>query len=331
MMKTAVIGCGAMGTLFAARLSARSSVSIIGSWKEQLHALKHSGLALTDTSGLQTHYVLPVQEYATAEGPFEIALILVKGWQTVRAAETAKKVLAPDGLALTLQNGLGNYETLANILGEHQAAMGVTSEGAMVIGPGQTQHTGIGVTHFGRTKATEDRLEKVATLFQNSGFETRHTHNLDGLVWGKLAVNAGINPLTALMQVRNGFLAKDDIAQDLMCRAAEETATVAERQGIRMPYKSASERIIKVAIATAANRSSMAQDIARGAPTEIDSINGMVVQIGAIHGVQVPVNRALLKLVKCQIINGDWRIEIDTLADGLRQQFQYLSNRGDAS
>lgn len=327
----AVIGTGAMGSLFAGQLSSNAAVTIVGSWQKQMSAIEEAGLVLIDMEGNQTNHALAVGGYDSVEGPYQYVIILVKGWQTEHAAKTAREILASNGLALTLQNGLGHHGILADLVGESHSALGVTSEGAMIAGPGRIQHTGIGVTHLGTTPATEERLTKMASLLRRSGFETRLAADLDGLVWGKLAVNSGINPLTALLQVRNGFLSTDEIARSMMCRAAEETAALAKVQGIRLPYVSASERITAVAKATAANRSSMAQDIARGAPTEIESINGMVVQIASELGLEVTVNRVLYQLVKDQIATGDWRSEIGKLPGGIRDQFMYLANLGNHS
>jgi 2-dehydropantoate 2-reductase len=334
MTDIVILGSGAMGSLFAARLSAHNNVTLVGNWKEQLRSIADSGLLLADTSGEQTTFNFAAKEYDLADGTHQLALILVKGWQTKHAAMTARRLLSPDGLALTLQNGLGHYETLVEFVGEFHSAMGVTSEGAMIVEPGFTQHTGHGITSLGATEFTKERLLKAAVLFQEAGFATQLLEDLDGLVWGKLVVNSGINPLTALLQVRNGFLVENEIARNLMCLAAEETAAVAESQGIQLPYKSASDRIVEVAKSTASNRSSMAQDIARSAPTEIDSINGKIVQIAKIHNVQVPINQALLLLVKSQIAAGAggdtdiWRSEIIHLPIELRNQFEYLAHFG---
>jgi len=317
MTDIVILGSGAMGTLFAARLSAQNNVALVGSWNQQLGSIGESGLILSDASGEQATYSFPVQEYNQAKGTYHLALILVKGWQTKRAVNIARKLLAPDGVVLTLQNGLGHFETLVEIVGEYHAAMGVTSEGAMILKPGFTQHTGIGVTSLGATPITEERLRKVTSLFREAGFATQLVEDLDGLVWGKLVVNSGINPLTALLQVRNGFLVENAVARNIMCLAAEETAAVAESQGIQLPYSSASDQVVDVARSTASNRSSMAQDIARSAPTEIDSINGAIVQIATKQRISVPVNEALLLMVKSQIATsggtGTWRNNIKAL------------------
>jgi len=251
MTDIVILGSGAMGTLFAARLSAKNNVALVGSWSQQLGSIGESGLILSDTSGEQATYRFPVQEYNQAKGTYQLALILVKGWQTKRTVNIARKLLAPDGVVLTLQNGLGPFETLVEIVGEYHAAMGVTSEGAMIVKPGFTQHTGIGLTSLGATPITEERLGKIAILFREAGFATQLVEDLDGLVWGKLVVNSGINPLTALLQVRNGFLVENAVARNIMCLAAEETAAVAESQGIQLPYSSASDQVVDVATSTA--------------------------------------------------------------------------------
>lgn len=329
-MRIAVIGSGAMGTMFAARLSKAASVSLFGTWKEQLSTIEEYGLVLTDHSGGENKYELAVGDYSSNEGSYHVALILVKGSQTERAAAAAKNILSQDGLALTLQNGLGHVEILEASVGPDRSALGITSEGAMIMGLGRTHHSGAGVTYVGTTPSTEERLSQIAAVFRNSGFETHLSQDLDGLVWGKLVVNAGINPLTALLQVRNGFLTTDKVVQDLMCRAAEETRAVAEAKGIKLPYESASTRIVEVAIATAENRSSMAQDIARGAPTEIDSINGQIVRNADHLNVDVPVNRALLHLIKHQISTGDWRSAISSLSGEIKGHFEYLALIGNS-
>jgi 2-dehydropantoate 2-reductase len=324
-MKIAVLGTGAMGSLFAARLSALSDTTMVGTWKEQLAEIEEHGLRFIDPDGHESKHLISVADIATAKGPYHLSIILVKGWQIRGIIDYVKNIVAEDGLALTLQNGLGHYELLKDGLGESRSSIGVTSEGAMILKPGLVRYTGAGITHIGTTPATKERLGKVTDLFRRSGIETRLTQDLDGLVWGKLAVNAGINPLTALLQVRNGFLAEDKVAREIMCLAAEETATVASALGIELPYESASERVIDVAKATAANRSSMAQDIARGMPTEIETINGRIVELALEHDISVPTNLALYRLLKSVIEGQDWRNQIITLPADLQERFDYLS------
>jgi 2-dehydropantoate 2-reductase len=205
--------------------------------------------------------------------------------------------LQPGGLAVTLQNGLGNLEKLAEAVGPQRAGLGVTAQGATMLGPGRLYHAGQGPTHLARVAGREAQIANLAALFNAAGLETTVVDNADSLVWGKLAINAGINPLTALLEVPNGALAENEQWQQVMSAAASEVAQLAAAQGINLPYTDAACRATEVSRATASNRSSMLQDITRHAPTEIDAISGAVVRLGRRMGIPTPVNEFLLRLV----------------------------------
>lgn len=324
-MRIVIIGVGAMGSLFAGRISPLTKVIMLGNWPEQLATLNKQGLRLIHPDGRESQIEVNATNETRTAGKADLALVLVKGWQTKRAAGQAREIVGEKGLALTLQNGLGNLEILTETVGESQAALGVTSEGATMIGPGVVRHAGKGLTHLATTPETTRRLQEVAELFNTAGFRSHLVDSATSLVWGKLAVNAGINPLTALLQLPNGYLVEDPVAQSLMCIAAEEAAAVARAQGIKLPYESASTRTIEVARATANNRSSMAQDIARGMPTEIDTISGAISRYGQKHGVQTPINDVLIRLVKAQVDGGDWQDELANLPLEYQDLFRELS------
>lgn len=297
----AIFGVGAMGTLFGSRLSKAAVVTLFGSWTEQIETLRRDGLTITYPDGRYTHHYLPVTNHLSKMLPADLALILVKSHQTERAARQAAKILKPDGLAITLQNGLGNLEKLAEAVGPERAALGITAQGATMRAPGQLYHAGQGPTHLAKISGPQEkRLEEVAALFNSVGLETTLVDNADSLVWGKLAINAGINPLTALFEVPNGALAEDERLRQVMAAAANEVAQVAAAQGIRLPYSDAANRTVEVSRATATNRSSMLQDVSRAAPTEIDAISGAVVRFGQKLGIATPVNEFLLRLVKAK-------------------------------
>ncbi len=325
-MKVVVIGVGAMGSLFAGRLSSLVDLIMVGNWPEQLAALKQDGLLMVKPDGQEARIAVKSTNDLSQIADADVALILVKGWQTERAAKQAAEMLSADGLALTLQNGLGNFEIITKLAGKRRAALGVTSEGATMVSAGIVRHAGHGVTHLATTPETVIKLDALAKVFNLAGFETHLTDELNGLVWGKLAVNAGINPLTALLQVPNGFLALHSIARDLMCKAAEETAQVALAQNINLPFESPSQQALAVAEATATNRSSMLQDVLRGMPTEIDAISGAVVTYGRKLGVPTPVNECLLRLMKVQIKTGNWRTIVNELPDEMKPAFNTLAH-----
>lgn len=295
-MRISIIGTGALACLFGARLSSVSSVCLLGSWKYGLAAIDREGIRVESSGGTMTARVRSSADESAAS-PADVVLVLVKSWQTERAARQAAHILAADGLAITLQNGLGNYETLAAQVGIGSAALGVTTQGASLLGPGHIRHAGVGHTHLGFTKNTRKRLYAISELFNSASMPTRLTASLDEVVWGKLAANAGINPLTALLKITNGELLARPDAEELMIAAARETAAVAAAKGIKLPFDPA-QHVREVARATAANHSSMYQDIAREAPTEIDAINGAIVREATALGMSVPVNKMLAQLVR---------------------------------
>jgi 2-dehydropantoate 2-reductase len=297
--RIAIIGAGALGSLLAAKLAPLADVWLVTSWAEHAAAIRDQGLLLVDLDGTQRS--VPVQVAVTVgdvPDPVPLALIAVKSHSTAVAAVKAQVLLAPDGLALTLQNGLGNFPAIAQAVGASRAAQGVTSMGATLLGPGGVRYAGAGPTYLAAQPETAGQIARAARLFMAAGFETRVTDNLESLVWGKLVVSAGINALTAILRVPNGVLVENPAARALMAAAATETAAVAAAQGIALPYPDPVARAEAVAQGTAQNRSSMLQDVLRGAPTEVDVINGAVARIGEQLGVAVPVNRMLLELVR---------------------------------
>jgi len=306
-MKIGVVGIGALGCLLGAYLENVGDVTLIGHWPEQVASIHRSGLRVAHPDGNSSHHLPRITDNPSAVGLVDVALVVVKSRQTREAAQILGQILRPDGLAITLQNGLNNCATLRGVLGEERVTLGVTSQGATVLGVAQIRHAGHGPTYFGQDRMLGEaqilRLPQVADLFNEAGLESYVVDDTDGLVWGKLAVNAAINPLTALLRVPNGFLTEHESLVEIMARAAREVASVAEAQGITLPFHDAAERALSVARATSANRSSMLKDVDRGAPTEVEAICGAVARIARDLEISTPVNIRLCRLVR-QVENG---------------------------
>lgn len=290
-----IVGTGAMACLFAARLTSFGiSVTMLGSWPAGLQALRQSGVTLVEADGQEHNHPVKVAEQAAECAGARLALVLVKSWQTERAARQLADCLQADGVALTLQNGLGNREKLAETLGVSRVALGVTTLGANLIAPGRVRSGGEGTITLGE----HPRLSGLTGLLRSSGFAVETSPDADSLLWGKLVINAAINPLTALLGVPNGELLRRPTARAVMAAAAQEATAVAMAQGMRLPFADPVTAVENVAARTAANRSSMLQDVSRGAPTEIDAICGAIVEAGERFGVPTPINRTLWQLVK---------------------------------
>ena len=301
-MKIGIVGIGALGCLLGAYLGDVADVVLIGHWPEQVATIRVAGLWLERLDGRRTRHSLPITSDPTGIGRVDAVLIAVKSRQTSAAAHLAAPLLDADGLVVTLQNGLNNCATLRGVLGESRVTLGVTAHGATLLGAGQVRHAGVGPTYFGLDPALgpaqRERLPGLIELFSSAGFESQLVADTDGLVWSKLAVNAAINPLTALLRVPNGFLSEHDALVAVMRGVAREVVAVAAAQGIALPLPDTLERPRIVAQATAANRSSMLQDVDRGALTEIDAICGAVARLGRELGVPTPLNIRLCRLVR---------------------------------
>jgi 2-dehydropantoate 2-reductase len=294
MDKILIVGTGALANLFGARLSeAGFRVVMLGTWKEGIAALREHGIQLESPEGVRT-YAVRVAAAPEEVGEIRYALVLVKSWQTERAAGQLSEVLTQDGIALSLQNGLGNRETLAKELGEMRAAQGVTTTGATLLGPAHVRPGGEGIISVG----DHPRLPPLRGALKKSGFEVETVADVNALIWRKLLINVAINPLTGILDVPNGRLVESDSARKLMAHAVREVEEVAEAYGIELGFDDPLGLVEEVARKTAQNRSSMLQDISRGAPTEIDAICGAVQRAGQDMGVSTPVNRTLTLLVK---------------------------------
>jgi 2-dehydropantoate 2-reductase len=301
-MRIGVVGIGALGCLLGARLSVVADVILFGHWAEQIAAIRRNGLRIEDLEGNQTTHEVSITSNPELIAGTNVALVAVKSRQTSEAAQMLSERLGDTGLAITLQNGLVNRERLEEALGPERVAIGITSEGATMLAPGIVRHAGRGQTFFCLNDALrpepKNRLMELAGVFTEAGFNTQIVDDVNGLVWGKLAVNAAINPLTALLQVPNGFLLQHQPLKDIMRKAAEEVAIVAQSQGIALPYPSATEQAYRVAESTAANISSMLQDFRRGVPTEIEVISGAISRLGRQAEISTPVNSCLYQLVR---------------------------------
>ncbi|WKZ40697.1 MAG: 2-dehydropantoate 2-reductase [Anaerolineales bacterium] len=290
-----LVGTGALATLFAARLSAAGhSVSMLGTWKDGLKSLQENGARIVDTDGNEQAYPVFATDDPNEVRGAKYALVLVKSWQTERAARQLKDALARDGLALTLQNGIGNRETLIRDLGPDRVSQGVTTTGATLLGPGLVKIGGEGILSLEQNQA----LGPLEAALRASNFNLHVVDDARSLIWGKLVINAAINPLTALLQIPNGELLSRPLARRVMSALANEAAAVAHAEHVHLPFNNPVSAAEDVARKTAANHSSMFQDVRRGARTEIDAICGAVTKRGVMHGIPTPYNRACWQLVR---------------------------------
>jgi 2-dehydropantoate 2-reductase len=292
-MKITILGTGAMACLFGARLAVDADVTLLGTWLDAIQAIRREGIRVRYDDGVKTAAVRATDSPEACRNS-DLAIVLVKSPQTHGAVERARDILKPDGLALTLQNGLGNCDSLTEVFGSERSAAGTTTLGAYVESPGAIRFGGDGVVWLER----HPRIQPVLDLLQQAGFEVGITDDLQSLQWGKLVVNSGLNPLTALLRVPNGRLADRPALRALYLDVIAETAAVAKATGIALPYADPAKMALEVATRTAGNRSSMLQDIENGRTLEIESITGAILRAADRAGFEAPLNRMLYRLLK---------------------------------
>jgi 2-dehydropantoate 2-reductase len=293
-----VAGCGAMGVLFSAILAESNvNVYVVDDWLDGINALTANGARYIDSKGkIHTAKVYASNKISTMP-EVNIAFLLVKSWQTEKACLDIKSRLAKDGICVTLQNGLGNFEIVKKVLGNHRAAAGTTTLGSFLVEPGLAHIHGKKRIILARHPA----INPIHDLLIKADFKVELEQNLDGILWGKLIVNAAINPLTAILEIRNGDLLKYPHLQYFMEQIIKETVQITEKLGIRLPYENPNAYVYQVIQQTSDNRSSMLQDFNRGAQTEIDAITGQIIHHGEKNGIPTPFNRAVYALLKTRL------------------------------
>jgi len=292
-MRICVYGAGSLGSAIGGMLAEQHDVVLIGR-AANVEAIRKNGLELRGIIKKKVE----AEAYPSINGlaPPDLLLITTKSYNTRAVAEACRDWVNADTRVLTLQNGLGNIETLREWLGQ-SAFGGTTTMGASLASPGVVQIAGVGRTIIGADVDWESAAH-ISSIFRKAGMPSSVTREVNGEIWAKAIVNASINPLTAVLRVANGALLESRTTSRLMSEICIECESVANAAGIDLPVASVYRRARAVAQETAHNQSSMLRDIELGRKTEISSINGHICRIGARVGVVTPLNRALVAMVE---------------------------------
>jgi 2-dehydropantoate 2-reductase len=295
-MRVVVLGAGAMGSWAGALLAHAGHDVTLVARPDHAAVIAARGLTVSGKTDLLVH---PKTVTRAADAPVPDLLVLsVKAYDTERALQDARPLLGQRTSVLSLQNGLGNVEKIADAADERRAFAAVTTHGVTYVEPGHVRHAGTGYFRVGSPYNEHARARVLADLFRSTGLDAEFHERILGEVWAKVVVNAAINPLTAITGLHNGALLQVPALRELMQRAAEEAIDVARAEGAPLPDEDLLLRARRVAELTATNKSSMLQDVERGRQTEIDAICGEIVQRGLRHAIDAPVNLTLRALVK---------------------------------
>ena len=301
-MKIAVVGAGAMGSVYAGLLAkAGNEVWAVDVWREHIEAIRSGGLRIEGASG---DHVVRVRATTDAEevGACELVVIATKARHVADAARATKAMLGPDTTVLTIQNGLGSGQTVSGVLGEDRVAVGVAGGfGASVVGPGHVHHAGMELIRLGEMKGpVTPRLDRIATLWSEAGFRVRTFDDIHQLVWEKLICNGAYGAVCALTDLTVGGVVDDPHAWSVAAACAREGYAVARARNIAVDFDDPVDYIHAFGSKVRDSRPSMWQDVQARRPSEVDAINGGIAKSGREAGVPTPVNDLLIALLKAK-------------------------------
>jgi len=310
-MRVLVFGTGAVGSVVGGLLAEIGHEVVMIGRAAHMNAIRESGLRITGiwdehhVTGLSCFTSLAEMQAAGVAGAFDLVLVTVKSYDTPEAARAVRPLVRQGGVAVSLQNGYGNIETLEEMLGEDKVLGGRVLFGADMTGPGCVK-----VTVYAQQMVIGSRmrlvpLEKLLEItdaLTAAGVPTTPTQNISQHLWGKLLYNAALNPLGTILRCTYGELAENPYTHELMDHIITEVFAVTRASGIEMLWKEPVEFIDhfyeKLVPPTAAHYPSMLRDIEHGKRTEIDALNGAVVRLARKLEIIAPVNLAVANQIK---------------------------------
>lgn len=299
-MKIAVVGCGAMGSVYAGLLAAAGhDVWAVDTWREHVDAMQQRGLRVEGATGDRT-VPLHATTRAADVGVCDLVIIATKVMHVTPAAESARPLLGPGTVVLSIQNGIGGPDAAARVLGEARVTVGVAGGfGASIRGPGHVHHNGWELVRLGeRSGPVSPRLEKVAEAWRSGGFTVKCFDDIDQLVWEKLICNVTFSATCALTETTIGQVMADPDAWEVASNCAKEAYAVARAKGVRVDIDEPVAYVRDFGSRIPNGRPSMLLDLMAGRMSEIDAINGAIPVQGAAVGVAAPFNTAVSALVR---------------------------------
>jgi 2-dehydropantoate 2-reductase len=300
-MKIAVLGGGgAMGGLFGGYLArAGEDVTLVDVSRAAVDAINRDGLTIEERDGSTATVKVRASAAPGEVGPVDLIVNFVKCYHTEAAIQAAAPMLGPSTAILSLQNGWGNADRIAAIVGRPRVMVGLTYNAGTLLAPGRVKRTAISKTLVGELDGQmSPRLEAAVAALRRAGIETEPSPHIVTEIWKKLALNVCTLPTAALLRFQAHELNQYEEMRDLMRGLLAEVVAVAAAQGILLDPAERWQAITDLLDRAVGARASMLQDVEAGRQTEIDVINGAIVEAGRRHGVATPLNDAMLWMVK---------------------------------
>lgn len=293
-------GGGAMGGLVGGSLQeAGHDVTLIDVSQEAVETINSKGLTIEQKSGESRNIKVRASRDPSSIGEVDYVINFVKCYHTESAVQSAKPMIGGKTTVLTLQNGWGNAPKIASIVGEEKVLVGVSYHSATLAEPGKVLHTGKGMTFVGELGGEHsERLKKITDALADSGLDVTPTDDVLKVVWSKLALNACTLPTSALLKFYAHQLVEHEGTLELMRCILREVVAVAQAQNIEMDYDERWEAITSLLKKAVGGKASMLQDVEKSRRTEIDVINGAIVEAGQRCNIPTPYNDTMMYMVK---------------------------------
>jgi 2-dehydropantoate 2-reductase len=298
--KIAIVGCGAMGSVYAGLFAAAGrEVWAIDAWREHVDAIRAKGLRVEGASGDRTVKVNATTD-AREAGPCDLVIIATKAMHVAAAAASAKALLGPDTVVLSIQNGLGGPDTAAGVLGRERVMVGVVGGfGASMRGPGHAHHNGWELVRLGEFGGPiTPRLEAVAAAWRDAGFRVKTFDDIDQLVWEKLICNVCYSGTCSVTDHTIGEVMDDANLWPVALGCAREADAVARARGIKLGFDDVEVWVRHFGEAIPKARPSMLLDHMAGRRSEVDAINGAIPPAARALGIAAPYNEVISALVR---------------------------------
>jgi len=295
------LGAGALGSAIGGSLAeGGADVVLVDSWTAHVETINRDGLTLRE-GGVDRKVHVRAVGSATGLGTADLVVVLVKSFHTREAVEGARSLVGPDTVVMSLQNGLGHEDILADVLGRHRVLAGKTYKGGVLLGPG---HVIAGVkgkeTIIGELDGSvTGRVRRVAEAFTSAGLDVTVSDNIVGTMWDKLLINVATGALAGITRLPYGGLYAVPEVEACALEAVAEAMAVARASGVKLSWSDPRGPWLKAKEGLPPEfKTSMLQSVEKGERTEVDFINGSVVRWGERCGVATPVNRTLVACVK---------------------------------
>ena len=288
-----IIGAGAIGSLWADRLHRQGeAITLVLRSSEQVDAFIHNGQSLrVESPNKETRVVRCAATVAeNLSDTITHLLITTKAFDALNAMNAVQNQLASDATIVVMINGYGVQQTIQETFTDHNILFASTTDGAFNRAPFHTVHAADGTTLIGSLNKKVD--SKVSPLFGADWID-----NIDTILWRKVAINCCINPVTAIHQCTNGEIFSTDERATVTTNLAEEIEQLERKMGVDRQTPLI-EEVKSVAELTSKNRSSMLQDVAKGRRTEVEHINGAIVDLAKKYAVEVPCNQEMLNTIQ---------------------------------